>query len=653
VLDRRIMALRLVLAAILVVLASRLWTLQVAQWSARYGQAEQNRWRTEYVEAPRGQIYDRAGTPLALNRPVYNVTVTPAEVPTEWTAQTRIVGDLAKVLDLSTVEVSAALRQARQGAGGREQVLADGEDIPRETAIRLDELMYRLPGIRVTESWKRCYPRGKLAAHLVGYAALISLAAYENLKTVSWETPRSDEPQTIAGVEILQAARGEPVYTPRSTFGRDGVERLCEYLEPLPGRVSPVLQGRRGMVRTGVDVRGRPTQRHPNVLPPVPGASVFLTINARWQAAAEQALQAEIQKDPASRTGGAAVLIDVQTGELLVLASCPAVDPNRYVQRMTTAEWNAIDQDPRQPDLNRAIAGLYPLGSVMKMISASAALETGKITDRTSFDCTGVIHVGRDHQPFRCHKRTGHGRLGLYEAIAASCDTYFWKCATERGLTGEDLAAYCREFGFGNQPGTGLPNEQAGLVPTDRYKRERHHEPWWQGDTLNLVIGQGYMLVTPLQVALATAAVANGRELPAPRVIADIRWPGGPTPGSTELPLPKPRPPTIKPETLAKVRAGMRRAVTSPEGTAHAPFGGFPVPVAGKTGSAETTHREKAHAWFACFAPYDHPRYACVVVIEHGFHGSEAAAPVARQILAAVFGVSASPAAPPSGGVAE
>ena len=639
------------MGAILVVLASRLFTLQVAQWSNRYGlAAEQNRWRTEDIEAPRGQIYDRAGVPLALNRPVYNVTVTPSDLPSHWTEETKVVGDLAKALDQSTAQISAALRQARTGRGGREQVLTGGEDIPRETAMRLDELRYRLPGVRVTESWKRCYPRGTLAAHVLGYAGIIQPEAYESLKTVAWETPRADEPQWVGGVQVLPGARGEAVYTPRSTFGRAGVERLCEYVEPLPGKVFPVLQGRRGVIRTGVDVRDRPTQRHPTVLPPVPGASVFLTLNARWQAVAERALQAEVEKDPA-RTGGAAILLDVRNGEVLVMASCPAVDPNRYVEGMTTAQYQAIANDPRNPSLDRAIVGLYPLGSVMKMISATAALETGKITDRTSFDCTGVIHVGRNHQPFRCYKRTGHGREDFYGAIAASCDTYFWKCVTERGLTGDDLAAYARQFGFGNQPGSGLPAEQSGLVPTERYKLERYHEQWWQGDTVNFVIGQGYMLVTPLQVAVAAAAVANGGEVFAPRLVADVRWPEGATP--TELPRREPRRLKVKPETLAKVRAGMRLAITSRNGTAHFPFAGFPVPVAGKTGSAETTHREKAQAWFACFAPYEHPRYACVVLIEHGFHGSEAAAPVARQILAAAFGVSAAPVGAQAGGVAE
>ncbi len=650
---RRITVLRLFIAAVFVVLACRLWTLQVAQWSGHYGRvAVQNRWHTEYVEAPRGIVYDRNGIELAQDQPVYNLTVVPAELPQERDEYGRMVAEVAAALDKSTVEIGAALREIRGPQQPRQHVLSGGEDISRDTAIRLDEIMWRTPGIHVTESFKRYYPHGKLAAHLIGYASVIGPEPYQDLKDVCWETLRSDTIYQVDNVDILAPAKGEPVYSVDSTFGRSGVERMCEYVEPMPGRFFPVLQGRRGMLRTQVDITGQPAQKHPDVVEPIPGASVVLALNARWQAVAERTLKAQIEADPANRMGGAAVLLDVSNGEVLVMASYPAVDPNRYVKGFPDQEYQVIRRDPRKPEWNRAIAGEYPVGSVMKMISACAALESTGMTERTSFDCEGVIRVGRHNQPFRCHRRSGHGPVGLYEALSQSCDVYFWRCVTDRGLTAADLAACARDFGLGALTGCGLPSERKGRIPTERWKSETWHEPWWQGDTLNFVIGQGYMEATPLQIAVATAAVANGGQVRQPKIVRRYLWPPGAS--GPEVSEPQRRPPVnIKPETLAKVRAGMRRAVTSPRGTAHAAFAGFPIPVAGKTGSAETWRHKLAHAWFACFAPYDQPQYACVVIIEHGRHGSEAAAPVARAILAAAFGVSGPSPAPPAGGPAE
>jgi penicillin-binding protein 2 len=364
---------------------------------------------------------------------------------------------------------------------------------------------------------------------------------------------------------------------------------------------------------------------------------VHLTLDARLQRVAEAALAHPFIGDSAHPSeGGAAVMVDVRTGEILVLASHPVVDHNQYVRGFPPGAYRKIEQDPTRPELNRAIAGLYPPASTFKMISGCAALEQTSSTTNTTFRCTGRIYVGARHEPKTCWKPQGHGYVQFDRAVAESCDVYFWESVRQAGLGSEPLAAYARKFGLGELTGCGLPGEKEGLVPTPAWKREAVDEKWLLGDTINMVIGQGSLTATPLQMAMVTAAVANGGTLLPSRIVRKVVWPPeSGLPPVTWASAPG-RPVEVKPETLRLVRSAMRLSVVSPRGTGHR-LADLPIPVAAKTGSAEIRMDRRPHSWFVCFAPYENPRYACAVIVEYGGHGSEVAGNVARQIMQAAF----------------
>lgn len=628
--------LRAGLLVVLAVLAGRLWHLQIARW-AKYDQAAQrNRTEIVWTPAPRGTIYDRNQEILADNQVVYQVQVTPGKLPEDQEQLNQAIVTVASILDVSTVEVGKALEKAEQ-TGAPDVVLTDiGDSIDRVQAIRLAERRMDMPGIRAIEARRRHYPGGKLAAHLIGYARAIDPDEYEEVRELTYEDP----PGTPEN-QLTNLTEQQPIYFNDSTYGKNGVERMGERLVRVAGKALPILQGRRGADEFEVDVMR--THRLIRRIPPVRGASIYLTIDRRLQQLTEAALAHPFWKDPTRPCdGGAAVLLDVRTGEVLAMASCPAVDLNQWVRGFSPEEWPKVRDDPRVPQLNRAIAGLYPPGSTFKMISASAALEQADINLGTVFNCTGRIYVGRRRERKTCWNEAGHGWVDFERGIAESCDVFFWEAVLEAGLTADEIADYAQDFGLGELTGCGLPNEAEGRVPTPEWKRQYEDEKWFTGDTINLVIGQYSLTVTPLQMALVTAAVANGGHVPKARVIRKIVWPkeaGGP---SASWPTQEPHRTKVEPETLRAVRQGMRAAVVYRNGTARWPMSGLPFNVAAKTGSAETFPGKRPHSWFVCFAPYERPRYACAVVVEHGGAGSEVAGYVARKILLAALGPTAS-----------
>jgi penicillin-binding protein 2 len=638
-LETRLSVLRAGLLVVLAVLTARLWHLQIARW-ARYDRAAQkNRTEIVWTPAPRGTIYDRDSEVLADNQVIYQIQISWEKLPDDDQQFNEAVVTLASVLGVSTVEVEKALEKARE-IGTPDVVLPDiGNEIDRIQAIRLDEHRIDMPGIRAVEAQRRHYPHGRLAAHLIGYARAISPDEYDEVRELTYQDPPGDPERSS-----ISATERQPIYFNDSTYGKNGVERLGERLVRVGNRTLPILQGRRGADEFEVDVMR--VHRLIRRIPPVRGASVYLTIDRRLQEVAEAALGHPFPNDPARPCdGGAAVLVDVRTGEVLAMASCPAVDLNQWVRGFSPGEWPKIRDDPRKPHLNRAIAGLYPAGSTFKMISASAALEQANINLGTVFNCTGRIHVGVRHDPKTCWKRDGHGWVDFERGIAESCDVFFWQCVLKGGLTADEIASYARDFGLGGPTGCGLPTEEEGRVPTPEWKRQYEDEKWYTGDTINLVIGQGSLTVTPLQMALVTAAVANGGVVPKARVIRKIVWPQQVGVPSASWPTEEPHQTAVKPATLRAVRQGMRAAAAYRNGTAHGPMAGLPFTVAAKTGSAETFPGRKPHSWFVCFAPYESPRYACAVVVEHGGYGSAVAGYVARKILLAASSTSASPVA--------
>jgi len=369
--------------------------------------------------------------------------------------------------------------------------------------------------------------------------------------------------------------------------------------------------------------------------PPSVGASVYLTIDVAVQTAAEEGLRQALA-GRSNRTG-AAVVMDVEDGGIIAMASLPSYDPNDWVQRLPPGLWRELNSDPRKPLFNKVTSGGYPPASTFKIVSMAAALDMAKVTPQQRYYCVGQIREGP--QKFECWKPGGHKSLDLREAMAQSCDVYFYELVRQAGLGPADIARYAQMFGLGQRTGIDLPDEIAGLVPSPAWKKNVYNVAWWNGDSLNMVIGQGATTVTPLQMVRACAAVANDGQLLRPHLVQRIVWPD-------HLHLP----PTLygrtveatlelRPETLQIIREGMRLAVT--HGTAEAALRGMPVAVAAKTGSAEHVRGKATHAWFLCFLPYEKPKYAIGVFVSEGGHGGTTAAPVAAKIISALYGVKA------------
>ena len=598
------------------------------------------------LPAPRGLIFDRNGAILAESHAVWNVNIVPADFPRDQAEAEGIITQLASILDVPTVEIREQIEKIRSQTTLEAVPLAKiGEDVPREVVIAIEERQWEMPGVISDQQARRHYPQHSLAAHVLGYARPITDEQYSQVKELTYAHPANESP-----APALNPSSGELIYDHRSLFGQDGVEAAYDYdIDEGTSLAVPVLQGRRGYRQYEVDVKDRPlrvlTQRQPEA-----GASVYLTIDARLQRIAEEALEEAIK---GSQRTGAAVMLDVRTGEVLVLASKPGFDPNAWVKGFSDEEWQRLQNDPRTPFLNKAIAGEYPPGSVFKMISATAALEANNLDTSRWFDCTGVIHEGRDHQPFRCWKpKPGHGRVNFYAGLAQSCDVYFYELVRKAGLDSDTIAEYARRFGLGSATGIDLPGESEGAVPDKEWKDAVRREPWTTGNTLHMVIGQGFLTVTPLQMAVVTAAVANGGKLLTPRIVRKIVWPGWLSRGTELYTEPQEGNVEAGASSLEKVKEGMWQAVASPGGTARV-MAGLGIPVAGKTGSAEHHPGRPPHAWFVCFAPFANPRYAVVVFVSEGGSGGQTAAPIARRLLAAAFGVMGAGEAPAEQAIAS
>ncbi len=625
----RIGVLRVLGAVAFAVLVARLWSLQIARWDSFEQRATGNRTEAVRLRANRGVIYDRMGRPLAVNKAAYDIKLLPE--PLSDSQRRELLIALSEVLAPTGDELLRLQRVIGEGRTLEGAMLA--ENISLEQVARLQERWPPPAGIQVIERASRYYPCANLAAHVLGYVGPISEREHDRL------SDRFLQPQA-ASAELWgalpsaarAAAMPEPVYFMDSIIGKSGVERACEFDDDI----GLVLQGRAGRRLIEVDAR-RNFSRALAERPPRPGASVYLTIDAELQKVLERSLEAAVAK---SRTGGAAVVLDARSGEVLALASKPSFDPNRWISGWTQEDYELFQHDPRKPELNRAIGGTYPPGSVFKIISALAALRSGRITPSTSYECRGSMRVG--DRMFRCLGK--HGWVSLYAAIEQSCDIYFYSLALKAGLTIEELRRCAREFGFGEKTGVCLPAEAEGLIPTREWHQDYYGELWRSGHSAIAAIGQGDVKVTPLQVAVATAAIANGGDVLRPRLIKRISWPGarsGPHGQPSEVAAGRDvvRHVSMPPDMLAHVREGMRRVVAGDGGTGRAAR--VPgVQVAGKTGSAQRRPSDpKTHAWFTCFAPAEKPKYVCAVLVELSGYGGEVAAPIARAAMAKLFEV--------------
>jgi penicillin-binding protein 2 len=597
-LGRRFFYLTLAAVAIFLLLLMRLWYLQVISHDRYLKLSEKNRIRYIPVTAERGPIYDRDGVLLVDNRPSFEITALRQDIDNP----AQLLDRLSHYLPVDRNELQRRWDKGKQLPRYRPILLAN--DVDRDVMDQIQEHTLELPGVLTDVRPIRSYVEGEMAAHLFGYLGEITEAELEEL-----------EPQG---------------YKPGDFVGKSGLEKKLE----------EELRGTDGERLLEVDVRGKEL-RILNTREPIPGNKVYLTLQNDLQLATEQAF---------GDLAGAAVVLDVRTGEVLAMVSRPAFNPAKFARGITGKEWIELLQNPRHPLQNKAIRGQYPPGSTFKIVTALAALQSGAVTRNTSVDCSGSITIG--NREFRCWKREGHGETDLKKALRESCDVWFYQAAMETGI--DRISQMAFDLGLGSTLDFILAGEKSGLIPTRDWKRAVYKDRWYDGETVIAAIGQGYVLATPLQLAVMTAAVANGGEVLRPRVLERIESLSGETLFSGEKELL--RKVDFDPQRLAEVKKGLEAVVNEPHGTGWASK--LPsVRVAGKTGTAQVVRRKskaeeeaavgeddtpykfRDHALFVAYAPADDPQIAVAVVVEHGRHGSSTAVPIARAVFENYFHV--------------
>jgi len=562
------------IVAMVTVFWGRLWWLQIGQ-GAHWDEKARSRYlRAIVTKAPRGTILDRNGKVLASNEPSFNIALLPAEFSSDGADPEKI----CRLLGIAPSELESAVAKIRTNKVPLFEPVRLKANADIATVTRVWERMSELPGIIVLEEPVRVYPCGMLAAHVLGHVGAVT-----------------DEELT-----------NRPDLQPFDWTGKMGIERVYDRY----------LQGEHGREVMEVDATGAPIQRLRRE-PARAGQTLVLTLDAHLQAVAERALQGK---------RGAVGVLDPKTGEVLVMASSPSFDPNWFSKGIEPERWRWLISHPAHPLQNRAIATTHPPGSTFKIVTAVTALMFGKVTPSTHIPCGGGRVVGRRF--FRCWRR--HATLDLEHAIGQSCDSYFYTLGLAVGP--ERLAQVAHLMGLGKKTGIDLPGESSGVIPTPAWKRHRYRERWYGGDTANMAIGQGYVAVTPLQMALVACAVANNGVVMRPHLLKERRNAQGQV---IERITPKvlhrlPAPPSV----WEAVKRGMLAAVYGPGGTAGR-LRDLPLQVAGKTGSSEHRKGAKTHAWFIAFAPADAPQIALCVMVEESGHGGEVAVPIAKEILAA------------------
>lgn len=590
-------------AVLLTALAGRLYQLQVVETERFATLAEENRINLRLLPPSRGLIFDRAGGPLAVNRNNFRAMVT----SDRGRGADLLVDRLDQILGLGEADKNRLLRELRRSRNSQPAVVR--ENLGWEEVARLEFNAPDLPGVFIDLGQSRDYPEGELMSHIVGYTGRV---ADEDL-----------------------AGRDDPVLSlPTMRFGKKGMERSLE----------DDLRGRAGAVQVEVNAVGR-VVRELDRTEGQPGTNALLTIDLDLQR-----FVAEKMKEHQS---GSVVVMDVITGDVLAMVSTPGFDPSTFARGITQSEWRELLDNPERPLHNKAIAGVYPPGSTYKMVTALAALESKAIDPWTRLPCAGYLELGSIR--FHCWLKGGHGSTNVTEAIACSCDCFFYEAARRAGV--DRIADMANRLGFGKTSELGLPGESAANQPSRGWKQEKIGKPWQHGDTFNLGIGQGYMTATPLQLAVMTARLANGGYEVQPNLLLAKATPREEL--APPAPRDKPAAPSLRlnPQHLQIIRQGMVDVVNGSLGTAnHLRRDGSgkvldpAFTFAGKTGTAQVkriTEREREmgitqaqlpwhlrhHALFVCFGPADKPRYACAVIVEHGMAGGTTAGPIGRDVL--------------------
>ncbi len=579
--SNRLRELGLFALLLLVALAARLYRLQIQEQVEHARRAAHYSVASEAIPAPRGRILDRHGRILVSNAPQYELVVIPAELEDRQSA----IQQAATLLEEEPTVFEEKLREAHPL-----QPLVLRRDLQGSELARATVLTETTPGFAVRSGSIRRYRYGSMAAHLLGYTAEIN-------------------------TEELRVRR-ERGYTAGDPIGKLGLEK--QYDE--------ILRGRKGLKEIMIDVLGR-TVTEDEVRVPVAGPDLILTLDAELQQTAESRLAqtlSEIAAVNGERSGGAVVVLDAKTGAVRAMACLPQYDPKLFSRGITSNEFRALLEDPGLPLVNRLIHSSFSPGSVFKLVTGTAGLQAGSCTPFTVFYCGGS-YAGAN-----CFARGGHGSIDFESSVAQSCNVVYYRLGLQMGI--EKLTEICAAYGLGSPTGIDLPGEVGGLLPTPAWKRAELDDAWYEGDTVNLSIGQGYLLVSPLQMAVATAAVANGGTVVQPylaqRAVSGAQ-------AYLYRAEPESRPLPMASEFLAAMRRGMRGAVTHGTSTAASLE---QVEVAGKTGTIENSPsisnpKGRNHAWFVSFAPYRDPEHVVVVFLEaSGGFGGSLAAPIAADV---------------------
>lgn len=602
----RIAGLGLAAGGVLAVLAGRIWAMQLMSGDEYVKQAENNRTRTVTTAAPRGRILDRNGNELVTNRPSLTV-VAQADVADE-EREIVLLGDL---LGMPAMAVKRKIQDTTEGAQSARTVAVD---VPRRVVAYLEAHPDLFPGITVQQRTQRYYPYGTVAAHVLGYTGTVSP---DQLKA-----PDDDE--------------GAIQYESGDITGQAGVEYQYE----------SVLQGIRGEQQVFVDANGDVTGYATSV-PATAGSDVELTIDINIQKAAEEGLLHAIDKAHAlnnKATAGSVVVLDATNGDVLAMASYPEFDPSIFVGGISNDDWQALsDEASGYPLMDRAVTGTYASASTIKPLSALAALNAGLATEGSTYNCTGFWTGFGEAYGQYCWDHNGHGIMDVRNGIVFSCDTVFYEIgkAFFESDDKEGLQKTYSRWGLGEGTGIDLPGEAVGRVPTAQWKQDYFKDysaddrAWRGGDTTNLAIGQGDILVTPLQMACVYMGIANGGTMWTPHVLKSV----GSKEGSGTLVDYQPsklREVEEDAEYLAYVQSALEGVIYEEDPAVTAHFTNLPVKVAGKTGTGEKAGKDPT-AWFCAYAPADDPKYVICAVIEEGGFGSTSAMYAVRDTLGAIY----------------
>jgi len=586
----RIAGLMILVVAVLITAALRLYYLQIIRHHDLAELSDRNRIRIQRLPALRGLVFDRRHRPLVDTKPSFDVVIVPEDTPdvnATLTRLERLIGpnDMAKKVEDADDD----------GRPDFEPVMVD-ERLDWQQVIALETHQLELPGVSLQVTPRRHYLYDSLAAHLLGYVGEVTVKDLNRL----------------------------PDYRMGDDIGKFGLERSWE----------STLRGDSGGQEIEVDSIGR-RLRMLREIPERPGNSVVMTIDLDLQRVAEDAI---------GTRAGALVAIDPNTGYILAMASHPAYNPNIFTGGIQSSAWHELITDPSHPLENRSIQGIYPPGSTFKVVDSIAGLMDGTLTTGTTYNCPGGIWFG--NREYRCWRKQGHGNVSFHRAIVESCDVFFYDVGQRLGV--DRIAAWAHALGLGKKTGIDLDNEKAGTIPSSQWKEQRFHERWYPAETLSVAIGQGYVAVTPIQLAELAAEVANGGTLYKPQFVREV--------DALDGSVMKTFPPVVEnrtridPKVLDELRSAMGDVVNASDGTGKAAkIDG--IMVAGKTGTAQVvkeaqgartketalSDKNRDHGWFMAFAPIDHPKIAIACIIEHSGHGGSTAAPVVKAVMEKYF----------------